>query len=104
MPAVGRGRCVGGRAGGDGRLVDVLAVDVDGVGDEGRAPVAGAGVALLEAEELELGLDAFDEVGHCGGWEEVSEWREEREREVSSRDVVEIERRVLSCFDFDFDS
>ena len=60
LPAGGGGGCVGGRAGRDGRLVDVLAVDVDGVRDKGRAPVAAAGVALLEPEELQLGLDALD--------------------------------------------
>ncbi|KFY95664.1 hypothetical protein V500_02699 [Pseudogymnoascus sp. VKM F-4518 (FW-2643)] len=46
--------------------VNVLAVDVDGVGAERCAAVLAVGVALLEAEELELGLDAVDEA-HC--WE-----------------------------------
>lgn len=62
---------VGGRggAGAVGGLVDVLAVDVDGVGDEGGAAVATAGVALLEAEELELllnrRLEAVEESTRC---------------------------------------
>ena len=51
----------GRRPGGVGRVVDVLAVDVDGVGDKGRAAVAAARVALLEPEELNLGVDAVDE-------------------------------------------
>lgn len=62
-----RGVAVGGGAGGAGGLVDVLAVDVDRVGAEGGAAVAAAGVALLEAEELDLGLDALHECGGHGG-------------------------------------
>lgn len=50
-----------GGAGGCGSLVDVFAVDVDGVGYKGRAPVTTASVALLETKQLELGLDAVDE-------------------------------------------
>lgn len=56
-----RGVAVGRGTRGAGRLVDVLAVDVDCVGAEGGAAVAAAGVALLEAEELDLGLDALHE-------------------------------------------
>lgn len=52
----------GGRASGVGRLIDVLAIDIDGVGDEGRASVTTAGVALLEPEELDLGLDTVENV------------------------------------------
>jgi hypothetical protein len=59
---------VGGRASCVGRVVDVLAVDVDGVGDESGAAVAAAGVALLEPEELDPGLDAVEETEtHCNG-------------------------------------
>lgn len=69
----GRGIELDGAAGGDrgrrlargtgrvGRLVDVFTVDVDGVGDEGGAAMPAAGVALLEPEQLDLGLDALDE-------------------------------------------
>lgn len=56
--ASGRG---GGGAGGVWGLVDVLAVNVDCVGNKGGAAVAGTGVALLEAEELQLGLDLFED-------------------------------------------
>jgi hypothetical protein len=57
-----------GAAGAVGRLVDVLAVDVDGVGDKGRAAMTAAGVALLKAEELQLGLDLVEEaLAHCCG-------------------------------------
>ena len=56
-----------GRAGGVRGLVDVLAIDIDGVGYESGAAVA-PGIALLEAEQLKLGLDALDETRHrCGG-------------------------------------
>lgn len=54
------------RPGAVGRLVDVFAVDVDGVGDKGRAAITAAGVALFEAEDLELSLDAFEEVDAHG--------------------------------------
>lgn len=47
-------------------LVDVLAVDVHGIALEGRAPVAVAGVALLETEELELGLQFLHKTRHRG--------------------------------------
>lgn len=57
---------VGAGARGVGSLVDVLAVDVDGVADEGRAAVAVARVPLLEAEQLDLGLDLGDEARHLG--------------------------------------
>ena len=57
--------------------VDVLAIDVDGVGAERCAAVLAVGVALLEAEELELGLDAVDEA-HC--WERS--WVSGRESRV----------------------
>ncbi len=54
------------RAGCVGRVVDVLAVNVDGVGDKRGATVTTAGVPLLEPEELDLGLDTIDEVEtHC---------------------------------------
>lgn len=67
-----RGVAVARRACGVGSLVDVLAVDVDSVGPEGRATVTAAGVALLEPEELDLGLEPIEErsthdVG-SGGW------------------------------------
>lgn len=65
-------------AGAAGGLVDVLAVDVDSVGDERRAAVAAAGVVLLEAKELELGLDTVEEAAAhvCGGSSSVEdvEW------------------------------
>jgi hypothetical protein len=51
--------CRGAR--GVGSLVDVFTVDVDGVGAEGRAPVSAAGIALFEAEELDLRLDSLHE-------------------------------------------
>lgn len=53
------------------RGVDVLAVDVDGVGDEGRAAVAPLRVALLEAEELELRVEEVEEAhgGDALGWD-----------------------------------
>lgn len=50
-----------GGAGGIRGLVDVLAVDVNGVGLEGGATMAVTSVALLEAEELNLGVDAVEE-------------------------------------------
>ena len=67
-----RGVAVARRARGVGGLVDVFAVDVDSVGPEGRATVTAAGVALLEPEELDLGLEPVEErsthdVG-SGGW------------------------------------
>lgn len=56
-----------GGPGGVGCLVHVLAIHVDGVGDEGGAAISAAGVALLQAEQLNLGLDAFNEAWrHCG--------------------------------------
>lgn len=55
-------------AGAVGSLVDVLAVHVDGIGDEGGATMTTASVALLEAEELQLGLDLVEEaLAHCCG-------------------------------------
>lgn len=69
------GRGVGRGASRDGSVVDVLAVDVDRVGDEGGAAMAAAGVALLEAEELDLGLDTLDQTGsHCDGAGSASEF------------------------------
>lgn len=47
---------------GVGRVIDVLAVDVDGVGDKGGATVTAASVALLELEELVFGLDFLKDV------------------------------------------
>lgn len=53
-------------SGGVGGVVDVLAVDVGSVGDERGATMTAAGVALLKPEELDLGLDAFEEADtHC---------------------------------------
>lgn len=57
------GRVVGG-AGGVRRLVDVLAVDVQGVGDEGGAAFAVARVAALETPDLDARLDAVEDA-HC---------------------------------------
>lgn len=57
---------VGAGASGVGSLVDVFSVDVDGVADEGGTAVAVARVTLLEAEELDLGLDLLDEARHLG--------------------------------------
>lgn len=61
------GELAAGAGGGrrDGRLVavDVLAVDVVGAGDEGRALLAPR-VALLEAVDFELGAEGVDEA-HC---------------------------------------
>ena len=55
-----------GAAGGVGGVVDVLSVDVDGVGYKGRTAVAAAGVALLKAKELNLGLDTLEQgFAHC---------------------------------------
>lgn len=54
MGGVGRPSCVG-------CLVDVLAIDIYGVRNEGGASMAVAGVTLLEAEQLELGLDTFED-------------------------------------------
>lgn len=46
-------------------LVDVLAVDVDGIRHEGGSTVTATGVALLKAEELQLGLDTLkDALAH----------------------------------------
>lgn len=63
-------RCggLGRRAGAVGSLVDVLAINIDGVGHEGGTAVAATGVALLKAEELQLGLDTLKEtLAHvCG--------------------------------------
>lgn len=58
------------RAGGVWCVVDVLAVDVNSGGNEGRPAMTPACVSLLETEELELLLDAFDEVRatHLAGW------------------------------------
>lgn len=60
------GRRLGRRPRAVGRLVDVFTVDVNSVGNKRRATVAAASVALLEAENLELGLDSFEEGdAHC---------------------------------------
>lgn len=49
--------------------VDVLAVDVLSLGDEGGSAVATLGVALFEAEELDLGGDDVEDVAaHDCGW------------------------------------
>lgn len=61
---------------GDGVLgvgaVDILAVHVLGLGDEGRATVTAASIALLETEELELLVEEIDEIDHFGGvWERI---------------------------------
>lgn len=57
-----------GRAGAVGSLVDILAIDVDSVGDKGGTSVTAAGVALLKTEELQLGLDLVHErLAHCCG-------------------------------------
>jgi hypothetical protein len=104
--AVGPAR-VGRRAGCVGRLVDVLAVDVDGVGDEGRAAMAAAGVALLEPEELDLGLDAFDEAHGDGsvvvlrGWSgsvraRGGETERDRDAVIGSRAYVLAEKLETS--------
>ncbi len=45
-----------------GCVVYVFAVDVDSVGDESRAPVAVAGIPLLEAEEINPLLDSVQDV------------------------------------------
>lgn len=60
------GLCRG--AGAVGSLVDILAINIDGVGYEGGTAVAATGVALLKAEELQLGLDTLKEtLAHgCG--------------------------------------
>jgi hypothetical protein len=42
-------------------LVDVFAVDVNGIGSEGGTSVTATGVTLFEPEELDLGLDSFEE-------------------------------------------
>lgn len=47
-----------GRAGVVGSLVDVFAVDVDCIGDEGGAPFAVASVAALKTPDLNSGLNA----------------------------------------------
>jgi hypothetical protein len=48
-------------------VVDILPVDVDGVADEGGAPVAALGVSLFEAEELDLGGEEVEEgTAHVG--------------------------------------
>jgi hypothetical protein len=69
VDAVGTGLDRG--AGGAWGLVDVLAIDVDGVGDKGGAAMAAASVTLLKAEDLQLGLDLVEEaLAHgCGGCE-----------------------------------
>lgn len=69
------------RAGAVGSLVDILAINIDGVGHEGGATVAATGVALLKAEELKLGLDTLKEtLAHvCGGSEG---WKYEVDVEV----------------------
>lgn len=60
------GLCRG--AGAVGSLVNILAINIDGVGHKGGATVAATGVALLKAEELQLGLDTLKEtLAHvCG--------------------------------------
>lgn len=71
----GGGSAVGGgggirarrRAGRVGRVVDVFAVNVDGVAVECRAPVAAPRVPLLEPEELDARLDALYDRGAHGG-------------------------------------
>lgn len=56
-----------GRASGVWRLVDVFAVNVDCVRLEGRSAIATTGISLLEAEELQFGLDSVDEaLAHDG--------------------------------------
>lgn len=63
--AVGLARVYRG-ASGVGGIVDVFAINVGGVGDEGGATMTAAGVALLKPEELDLGLDAVEEAEtHC---------------------------------------
>jgi hypothetical protein len=59
-----------------GSLIDVLAVDVDGVGDKRGPPPAVARVPLLEPKKLELGLDALNDGQHGG--QESCEGGEER--------------------------
>lgn len=55
------------RASGVWRLVDVFAVNVDCVRLEGRSAIATTGISLLEAEELQFGLDSVDEaLAHDG--------------------------------------
>lgn len=49
-----------------GGLVDVFAVNIDSIGLEGRTAVALAGVALLEAEELDLSLDTVEDAHFDG--------------------------------------
>lgn len=68
MEGVDGGGARGGACAG-GSLVNVLAIHVDGVGDEGGATMTAAGVALLKAEELQLGLDLVHKtLAHdCGG-------------------------------------
>lgn len=53
-----------GGAGGVWRLVDVLTVDVHGVGDEGGAALAVTGVAALETPYLDARVDAVEDA-HC---------------------------------------
>lgn len=73
------GVAVARRAGGAGSLVDVFAVDVNGIGPEGGASVTAASVALLKPKELDLGLEPFKECRshsvelRLGGF-----WRESR--------------------------
>lgn len=46
-------------AGAVGSLVNIFAINIDGVGHKGGTTVAATGVALLKAEELQLGLDTL---------------------------------------------
>lgn len=51
-----------------GRLVNVFAVDVNGVGYKGGAAVSAASVALFKAQQLDLGLDPFEDAWRHFGW------------------------------------
>ena len=66
MEREGRGSRRERRGRGPGRAVIVLERDLVRVGDESGATVAGAGVPLFEAEELQLGLDLVHKARHFG--------------------------------------
>lgn len=57
---------VGGRTCRVGCVIDVLSINVGGIGDEGGATMSPASVALLEPKELDLRLDAVEKIEtHC---------------------------------------
>lgn len=76
------------RAGGARSLINIFTVDIDGIGPKGRTSVTAAGVALFEPEELNLGLESFEEGGgHGVGLIETGMSRKESGRKGKAKRV-----------------